>query len=153
MESAPNKVIYIVIGLILALLVATFAFFIFRTVEDTGKEVTDNVTGQITAAIESQWTQYDGASAKGSAIVNLINTTYSGTTPIYITVKTNLDTTGKTYCYSTTLTKLTSSAESTLLTNAKDSSKNEYINPNGTFTGSLQRNANGVITGIIFTQS
>lgn len=152
MDDSPSKVVYIVIGLVLALLVAGFAFFVFRTVKSTGDDATKAVTGKMTAALESQYTAYEGTEVTGSEVINLINDTYAGQDEIYITVYTNADTAGKTYCYSTALAKIASATESTLVQNAKDKTKNEYITPTATFVGTVMRNANNAIIGLEFKQ-
>lgn len=152
MEDSPNIVVRIVIGLVLTLLVGAFAFFIFRTVKSTGDDVTNQVTAKMTAALEAQYTAYEGTTVTGSEVINLINDTYAGQEPIYITVCTNLDAGGKTYCYSTALAKISSTTESTLVQSAKDKSKDEYITPNGQFVGTVVRNDNNAIVGLKFTQ-
>lgn len=152
MDDSSSKIVYIVIGLVLALAVGTFAFFVFRTVKSTGDDVTNQVTGKMTAALEAQYTAYEGTTVTGSEVINLINDTYSGQEPIYITVYTNLDAGGKTYCYSTALAKIASATESTLVQSAKDKTKNEYITPTGQFVGTVVRNNNNAIIGLEFKQ-
>lgn len=152
MSDTPNKAIEILIGIVLVCALGGLAFWIWNIFSGKTKDTVNDMVGEITVWQETEFTQFEGEVVKGSAVLNEISTIYSADKNVYVTVKTTSDTTGKTYCYSTSLVKNTSAAQSTLITNAKDKTKPECISPNGDFLGEIIRNGNGDIIGLIFTQ-
>lgn len=152
MEESSNKVLYIIVGIVAVLLVISFGFLLIRSALEKGNVLTNSVNDKMDNILESQYTQYEGTEVSGSQVLNLINETYTASDFVYITVTTKAGTTTTYVCDATTLDKFTSSAQSTLITNAKDKAHNNYITPTGKFVGTVVRNTNQAIVGITFQQ-
>lgn len=91
---------------------------------------------------------------RGSTVLNLIKTTYSSVNddPIYILVKTASNTAGVYYVCDSSGAKLDSSVQSGLVRNAQKKGNGNYVMPSASFTGQVDRDSNGSIIGITFTQ-
>lgn len=149
-----EKMLHIIAGIVITLFVIGISFGIVSAVSsNTDKYTTefDNTTRQI---LESKYTKYDGAPTSGSIVLNLIKTTYSGATddPVYIFVKTTSNPAGVYYVCDSSGTRLDSSTESGLVRNAQKRGNGNYIMPSASFTGQVDRDTNGAIIGITFTQ-
>lgn len=83
-------------------------------------------------------TMYDGLCVSGDKVVEVIKD-FAKSTGNSVTVKT-LASSEKVYTSTNGYEQTTKSAE-------------DYINPSGTFIGSVTKNVNGIVTGMTFTQT
>ena len=102
---------------------------------------------------ESEFTMYDGMEVRGSEVVNVLNkykNDYIG-----IQVKTKKNTAGDWYIYNVSIASGVATIGTASTNNISDTMNetlNEYVNPNGSFMGSLVRDANGTVAALIFNQ-
>ena len=146
MFSTAKKYIMGVLGLILALGVCFTAVSIYKkadTATDNGMDQYDILLSQYG---DSMYARYDGGSASGDEILSLLEN-MRAEDGVSITVI-NGSSTSTVYSYTTL-----NASGSTQLKDAKTRSKTTtFINPNANFTSSVTKDANGVISGITFTQ-
>lgn len=83
-------------------------------------------------------TMYDGLCVSGDKVVEVIKD-FAKTTGNSVTVKTLASSEGEVYTASKAYAQTSKSAD-------------DYINPSGTFIGSVSKNSNDVVTGMTFTQ-
>lgn len=152
MENEANPVLKLIASIVIVLVIIAAIFGIVMFAISKANTLTDSVSEEVDKMMETEYTQYDGETISGANLVNLIKRTYSDTDPIYILVKTKANTTGVYYVCDSSATRLADTTERTLVANSKKKSDNNYIAPTGKFYGEVQRNANGAIIGIIFTQ-
>lgn len=145
-----KKGIWMGVGLIILLLVVSIGFMVYRT----GKTTADNALAQVDELNimldESKYTDYDGRTITGNQVQSVISR-FNGDT-IFVKVETKTTTTWYNYSNETLTSKIETSANTTLITNCSIKGSENYINPNGKFKGSIVRDANGTIMGLVFTQ-
>lgn len=149
-----EKIIHIVAGIVLTLFVVGVSYGIITAVSSEVDRYTTEFDNTTTQILESKYTKYDGTPTSGSTVLNLIKTTYSSVNddPIYILVKTASNTVGVYYVCDSSGTKLDSSVQSGLVRNAQKKGNGNYVMPSASFTGQVDRDSNGSIIGITFTQ-
>ena len=147
-----KKGIWMGVGLIMLLLVVSIGFMVYRTGKTTADNALEQVNELNVMLDESKYTDYDGRTITGNQVQSVLSQ-FNGDT-IYIKVVTKTNTAGTMYNYSdTALTILIASdTNATNIRNASVKGKTNYINPNGKFLGSIARDANESIVGLIFTQ-
>lgn len=150
--DSSNKILFIIGGIAIALGILTFAFFILNFSTEKGNDLTNEITAGVDNMMESKYTMYDGDTVSGSAVVNMISSTYSSDDNVYILVKTNANASGVYYVCDSNNERHDSDSQRNLMKNAKTKSHNNYITPTGKFYGEVIRNANGAIVGLTFTQ-
>lgn len=84
-------------------------------------------------------TMYDGLCVSGDKVVEVIND-FAKTTGNSVAVKTLAGAEAEVYTSSKAYAQTVKSAD-------------DYINPTGTFIGSITKNSNGIVTGMTFTQT
>lgn len=131
--SNGMKLLLLAAAAIVTCIVVGVGFFVTKE----GKNTVNSATGQF-SNMTSEYgavnlSMYDGMTISGAEAVHVLNTYGSQVTVIINTL-----------------------AKGTIVGSYDSSTKNisdkEYINPNGTFLGSVNRNQNDVIENIIFTQ-
>lgn len=152
MENETNPVLKLIAGIVLVLVIIGVIFGIVMFATNKAESLTTEIDNTVNTMMETKYTKYDGEVSSGNTVLNLIKTSYSTGDTIYIKVSTLSDTAGKTYVCDASLSLLTEANQATLVKNAKDKTKNEYINPAGNFAGKVVKNSNGAIIGIEFTQ-
>lgn len=152
MENEGNPVLKFIAGIVLVLVIIGCIAGIVIFAVSKANTLTDDVNEQMDKIMETKYTQYDGEVISGSNLLNVIKTSYSDTEPIFIQVKTLSNTSGVYYVCDSTATPLDEATERNLIKAAKTKSDNNYIAPTGKFYGEVQRNKNGGIIGIVFTQ-
>lgn len=148
------KIFFVVVGVILAgLLIA----WLVSTVKDKKREAdtgTQKINDVTSSMADFDLTIYDGASIKGDALRELIDTLIDKEVQISVTVKT-LDGNETSYNYAVTAatenTKINLGAKVTV-TPSPNKSANGYITPTGNFIGEVLRNDNNEIVCLKFTQ-
>lgn len=148
-----QKILYIIAALFLALLIIFFAFRVYNFSQQKGESAITKIDQTFTDMEESRYTQYHGEYISGGTVLSFIKDCESKSDGAYITVKTNKNAGGATYVYDTSGNKIQSTAEKTLLKNAKTRTHADYINPGQLFYGEVIRDAsNNAIVGITFTE-
>lgn len=146
-ESIPAWIIGIG-SIVIALLVVTFGFFFYKNQRETGNKAL-NETDKVNAALmESNYTEYDGITVKGSRVLSAISVFSDD--DIYI----NVD--GVSYNYDgsggTLGNAKDAATKSADLKAAKTKGSSTYINPNSNYVGTVDRDATEAIVGITFTK-
>lgn len=135
-ENNQSTMMKWAVGIILTIAVITSGVFLFNkskpSIDKAGNQL-DNITVQIDS---SQYVGYHGKEVSGSEVASVINT--KATKDLYITVKTNSNTSGLDY-----------NSSSYSLTNVSDVN---FIEPTARFTGEVIKTTNGTVEGIIFDQ-
>lgn len=149
-----EKILHIIAGVAITLIVIGIAAGIVTMGSASVDKYTTEFDAAVTQVLETKYTKYDGSPTSGSLVINLIKTTYSSSNadPVYIFVKTTANPSGTYYVCDSGGTRLDSSVQSTLLKNAQKKGNGNYIMPGALFTGQVNRDSNGTIIGITFTQ-
>lgn len=150
-------------GLIVGIVITVFVIIIVGVVILWGsgyftknKKTLDTSTGKIDRAIgsmaEFDLDVYDGASMNGEALVELINDLKNDGVVVAVGVDTLAATSAAYYnnVYDATAKNITTTGTPATISTSKADAN--YINPNGTFKGSVLRNANKEIVCVLFTQ-
>jgi hypothetical protein len=147
-----NKVLMWIGAIAAALLILGFGFWAVKYGINKGKDTVNEAGESIDNMLETKYTMYDGEIISGSNVVNVISSTFSSSDNIYIMVKTKSNPSGVYYVCSSDCEKLDHDAQRTLVRNSKTKTNANYITPTGKFYGEVERNENGAIVGIVFTQ-
>lgn len=143
------KILFIVVGVILSgLLIA----WLVGTYKDKKKEAdagTQKINSITASMADFDLTVYDGASIKGESLRELISEMDRKEVQVAIGVKTLAMKEFDFYNYRFADNKLSGDGKKEL---SSDKSSNDYINPNGNFTGKVIRNENDEIVCIEFSQ-
>ncbi|WP_066497525.1 hypothetical protein [Abyssisolibacter fermentans] len=151
-----NSVKAIIIGASIAItmVIVSVGFYILRQGQDAARNTSEKISNMNTQIAESDYTMYDGLDISGSEVVNVLNkfkNQYIG-----IRVETGKKSTGTWYIYDVTIDDDTANVgkkSTNKISNVIDETKNEYINPNGRFTGKVYRDENGAISALEFIQN
>lgn len=135
------KALILAAGISITCLVISLGFYTAREARNISAITTEKLSVLATQLQESDFTLYDGLEVTGSDVINFIKQhlcSYSETeiSPIYVYVKTNL--TDKAYINGSELDKI------------RDYTHEQYINPLGKFKGTVARDENDVIQGVLF---
>ncbi len=136
-------------GTIITCVVISLGFYISREAKDTASGGANQINKLNSEFAQSDKIVYDGAVVSGSEVINVIKKFSNEKIAIY--VKTNKASTfyGVNVDINTGEIKGDSTAT---VADAMNEKSNEYINPYGNFTGAIIKDANDVITGIVFEQ-
>lgn len=141
-------------GTIITCIVVSLGFYIAREAKDTAVSGAGSISKLNSEFNDNDKTMYDGLSVSGSEVLNVI--TKFASEEICIRVETIASgKAGKYAHYGYGLksgNELGGTSGCNKLEDAKKNGKVNYINPNASFEGSVQRNANDVITCITFVQ-
>lgn len=136
-------------GTIITCIVISLGFYISREARDTAASGAGQISKLNAEFNESDKVMYDGLSVSGSEVINVINKFKNG--DISIQVNTKKCATSYVNVLDDKQTEIIGSSSSSVKT-AQNSQSNTYINPNGQFLGSIIRDVNYTIIGIIFSQ-
>lgn len=136
-------------GIIITCIIISLGFYIAREARDTASSGTGQINQLQAEFSDTSKTMYDGTEVSGSEVLNVIRKFSDDTMGIKVV-------TGKSsvyygYVFSESDGALGDKSASSYK-NAQDVTKQSYINPTGRFAGSVVRDTNGVITGLVFTQ-
>ncbi len=135
-----------VFAIVLTCLVIMFVFMVWSSVKESGNAALTESNSVITQMEEAKYTQYDGAVITGSEVLNVIKLHQND--KIYVGVNTGSGMVN--YIYS----DATFASAGSSLSNARDKTSTQYINPNSSFTGKVVRaSTTDAIVGIEFTKS
>lgn len=135
------KIFLVVVAVILVGVIIAWSTGVFKDKRNDLNEGTERINNAISTMAEFDLLTYDNGSITGSLLVDLIERVRKEGLEISVLVKTNVNSvTGVTY----------TSADTPVLQTSKIHA--DYINPNGVFEGSVDRNDNGIISLLTFTQ-
>jgi len=148
------KAIIIGAGVVITMIVVSIGFLLMRSGQSTAQNAINRLDQISSEMSESQYTMYDGMEIRGSEVVNVLRKfkdEYIG-----ICVKTKKNGGGTWYIHSVTHNsgndaKIVSESDKPI-SNTMDETKDEYVNPNGVFIGSIARDENGRIAALMFEQ-
>ncbi|NLY17604.1 MAG: hypothetical protein GX045_01300 [Clostridiaceae bacterium] len=141
------KAILMSAGVVVTLIVVSIGFMLMRSGQQAAKDTMGKL-GQVNEELsESQYAMYDDNEVSGYDVVNALKKFKNEYIGIYVETKKNG---GKWYIYSVSGDSLTASTNE--MKNVMDEKSIEYINPYGKFTSEIQRDLNGTIIAIKFTQ-
>ena len=130
-------------GIIITCIIISLGFYIAREARDTASEG----TGQINQ-LQAEF-MYDGTEVSGSEVLNVIRK-FSDET-MGILVQTNKNKTYYNYNFDVDKGELGKALDNSYK-NAQDVASDKYINPTARFQGSIVKDVNGTIIGIVFAQ-
>lgn len=136
-------------GIIITCIIVSLGFYIAREAKDTASSGAGQISKLNAEFSDTSKTIYDGAEVSGSEVRNVIRKFQDEA--VGILVKTNKKDTYYGYQFELDSGNLGSAAKSDYK-NAQSESSDQYINPSGRFAGTIVRDANGTITGIVFQQ-
>ncbi|HAA25093.1 MAG TPA: hypothetical protein DCE11_03085 [Ruminiclostridium sp.] len=147
------KAIIIGAGVVITMIVVSIGFLLMRSGQSTAQNAINRLDQISSEMSESQYTMYDGMEIRGSEVVNVLRKYKDEYIGIY--VKTKKSTNGVWYVYDVTLSGNEAeigSPSTKSISDTMDETKDEYINPNGVFIGSIARDENGRIAALMFKQ-
>lgn len=136
-------------GIIITCIIISLGFYVAREARDTASEGTGQINQLQAEFTDASKTMYDGTEVSGSEVLNVIRK-FSDET-IGILVQTKKKQTFYNYSFDMEKGELGKELDSSYK-NAQDMVSEEYINPTARFDGSIIKDTNGTIIGIIFTQ-
>lgn len=136
-------------GTIITCIVISLGFYISREARDTAASGAGQISKLNAEFNESDKVMYDGLSVSGSEVVNVINKFKNGDISVQVNTKKSSN-----YYVNVLDDKQTEiiGSSSASVKSAQNSQSSAYINPNGQFQGSIIRDVNYTIIGIIFSQ-
>ena len=159
MKSMPLSEILVIIGsVVVALLLVMWGISTWRTSKSTGDKVQGEISNLGVMINEEQFTDIEGKNVSGNEVVSDIRSWKNNALCVKVVTKTQASGTYynfKNYNASTGLRsnqKRTTQENSTLISDATNSLKPNYINPNGQFLTEVVRDNNQTIIAVVFTQ-
>lgn len=159
MKSMPLSEILVIIGsVVVALLLVMWGISTWRTSKSTGDKVQGEISNLGVMINEEQFTDIEGKNVSGNEVVSDIRSWKNNALCVKVVTKTQASGTYynfKNYNASTGLRsnqKRTTQENSTLISDATNSLKPNYINPNGQFLTEIVRDNNQTIIAVVFTQ-
>lgn len=152
MENA-TKAIIIAAAVVVTLALVTVGFLVLRSGQDTAKTSIQKLNKINSEVNDSDYTIYDGINVSGNEVVNAITKfqkDYTG-----IEVITGKVPAGIWYIHNVTISSnvgTVGGAAAGTIALATDTTSSNYINPTGSFKGSVVRDANGAVSALIFIQ-
>jgi len=146
------KAIIIGAGVVITMMVVSIGFILMRSGQSTALNTINRLDRINVELAESEYTMYDGMEVSGSEVVNAVRKFKDER--IGIQVKTKKDSSGQWYIKAVDIAnkEFVSSGSVGNISDLIDVAKDEYVNPNGVFLGSIVRDKNGTIIALIFEQ-
>ncbi|MCR4946189.1 MAG: hypothetical protein K5929_04500 [Lachnospiraceae bacterium] len=136
-------------GIIITCIIISLGFYIAREASDTASAGTGQINELQAQFGDTSKTMYDNTRVSGSEVINVIRKFADDTMGIKVVTKKN--TTYYIYNFNDSDGNLGQLSKADYKS-AQTATNDNYINPTGRFLGTVVRDANGTITGIIFTQ-
>lgn len=145
-ESNQNEIIKIVAGLVITFLIISLAFVIYRAGKASSDTALEGLDEMTTTLNETKYTDYNGQTITGNQVQALLNSWSNDEVAVEVKTKSGSD-----VWYNYTDDSLSSKSTADVTEASKKTSTN-YVNPSGKFLCTVNRNANNVITSIVFEQ-
>ena len=136
-------------GIIITCIIISLGFYIAREASDTASSGTGQINQLQAEFADTSKTMYENTEVSGSEVINVIRKFQDEAMGVKVVTKKN--TSYYIYQFDDSDGTLKSASVTDYKTAQKTVNTN-YINPTGRFTGSVVRDANGTITGLVFTQ-
>lgn len=142
-------------GIILAVVLVAVGIMVFTPAADSAKTVTTDFAANTTELKDQKYLIYDNTVVSGSQVLSALRKfeTEGKARNLAINVKTGKNPAG-TWYYSQFVSGTTELATSAIqnLERAVNTTHYDYINPAGMFDSKIERDRNGVIRAVHFTQ-
>jgi len=143
MESVIIKFLFVGASITLTCVLISIGVINFRQGRELANSTANKIERFNNAIIESDITQYDGMTVKGSDVVNFYKKHLGGIADglesgFSITIK--------------TVNGINTYNDGTYLGDIRNNADGKYVKPTGKFACSVEKNTNGVITKVIFEQ-
>lgn len=150
MENA-TKAIIIAASIAITLAIVTIGFFVLGTGKDIVNDGVSDLINMANSLADDQYTRYDKMYVSGSQVINLIRSVENSGDYIGVKVETK-NRSEVWYVYNASnIDKLSSTSVGDLV-NALDVENEAYISKTAMFRGKVERDSNGRIARITFTQ-
>lgn len=136
-------------GIIITCIIISLGFYVAREARDTATAGTGQINALQAEFTETAKTMYDGTSVSGSEVLNVIRKFAKDT--MGILVHTKKESTYYHYRFDVETGNLQEQVAANYKV-AQDVTDAKYINPTARFSGTIIRDANGTITGLVFVQ-
>ena len=136
-------------GIIITCIIISLGFYIAREARDTASEGTGQINQLQAEFTDASKTMYDGTEVSGSEVLNVIRK-FSDET-MGILGQTNKNKTYYNYNFDVDKGELGKALDNSYK-NAQDVASDKYINPTARFQGSIVKDVDGTIIGIVFAQ-
>ncbi|MDD6208425.1 MAG: hypothetical protein PUB10_07910 [Clostridiales bacterium] len=136
-------------GVAITCIVISLGFFIAREARDTASNGTGKIQKLNAEFNESDKVLYDGLQVSGSEVMNVVGKFQNEQLSIKVVTKKSSQYYG--YSMSGSDTMLGTACSSST-SEAQSVTSTKYINPNAQFVGSICRDSNDTVIGIVFTQ-
>lgn len=136
-------------GIIITCIIVSLGFYIAREARDTASTGTGQINELQAEFTDASKNIYDGTEVSGSEVLSAIRK--FGDDSIGILVITKKNSTYYHYSFDTTTGELGDSVKNSYKV-AQDATSDRYINPTARFSGSIIKDVNGTITGLVFSQ-
>lgn len=149
-----KEAIMLAVGLFLTAGLILIGLFAYNMGADAAKTATQDASSALTEMNENKYAMYENMEIKGSQVVNSVKRLKEDGVAgkIGIKIVTGENSTGTWYYNSFNSSKLSPSNADVAKIYDTSGGNNQYVNPNGTFKGTIERDANNTIRAIIFTQ-
>ena len=128
-------------GIIITCIIISLGFYIAREARDTASEGTGQINQLQAEFTDASKTMYDGTEVSGSEVLNVIRKFSDETMGILV----------QTNNFDVDKGELGKALDNSYK-NAQDVASDKYINPTARFQGSIVKDVNGTIIGIVFAQ-
>jgi len=149
MENA-TKAIIIAASIAITLAIVTIGFFVLGTGKDIVNDGVSDLINMANSLADDQYTRYDKMYVSGSQVINLIRSVENSGDYIGVKVETKKGS-PVWYVYDASNIDNLSSTSGDLV-NALDVKNAAYISKTAMFRGKVERDSNGRIASITFTQ-
>ena len=154
--SNGQKALIMAAGVFLAIALITLAVVMFMSAEDATKSAQNKFTGVQTELSQTSFAVYDNTLVSGSQVLSALR---KFSTEDQFGIQVNTGRLSNVW-YFNSINLATGAAYGSVsatppngsLTSATDSSRADYINPQGSFVSQVIRDGSGVVHGLIFTQ-
>lgn len=136
-------------GIIITCIIISLGFYIAREARDTASAGTGQINELQAEFTDAAKTIYDGTEVSGSEVLSVIRK--FGDEAMGVLVSTKKNSTYYNYAFDPSTGELGNSVKNSYK-EAQDASSSKYINPTARFTGSIIKDVNGTITGLVFQQ-
>lgn len=158
MDNNINKALWIGIGILFFVAVVSIGLSLLNQSTEIAQDQSRELSSIQQKLSDSKFSAYDNQTVSGSQVISAIKNFRDNKDVVSIQVKTKKSTTVylNSATFSAEAVTLGSAASDlaieTSIKNARDEKNSNYINPVANFDAQIRKDANGVISGIVFSQ-